>query len=190
MVLSQLDRTLLERCLTRSEGAWEEFVDRFLPLMVYVVTQTGRQRFADLPDDWRDDLVAEVLLALIDDDFAILRRFQGNSSLGTYLVVVARRLVVKKLAKLRRVSGESSVGTNHLASEGGEFDRIDQQEQVEALLKRLPQQEAQAIRLFHFEHRTYAEIGSHLGLPENSVGPLLSRARRLMKAMEAQDKTA
>lgn len=191
VVLSNVDRNLRERCLARSEGAWEEFVERFLPLLVHVVNHTSRLRFSNLPDAWRDDLVAEVLLSIIDDDFAVLRRFRGNSSLGTYLVVVARRVVTRKLLKMRRASGELSRSPIQEPIEPrDDLIRLLEIDQVENLLKRLPQPEAQAIRLFHLEHRSYAEISSHLGVTENSVGPLLSRARSLMRAMESKDKTA
>jgi RNA polymerase sigma-70 factor (ECF subfamily) len=191
VVLSKLDRILLDRCLSGSQGAWQEFIERFLPLLVHVVNHTSRQRFKNLPQAWRDDLVAEVLLSVVEDDFAVLRRFRGNSSLGTYLVVVARRVAARKLSKIRRASKELNRTSNWEPAEPHDsISEFTQRDLVENLLERLPKQEAQAIRLFHFEHQSYAEIGSHLGVPENSVGPLLSRARKLMRAIEAQDQTA
>jgi RNA polymerase sigma-70 factor (ECF subfamily) len=35
--------------------------------------------------------------------------------------------------------------------------------------------------MFHLEGKTYGEISRMVGLPENSVGPLLSRARLKMR---------
>ena len=178
MVLSDLDRTLLDRCLSGTDGAWSDFVERFLPLIVHVVNQTGRLRYGQLPDAWRDDLVADVLLALIDRDYAVLRRFQGQSSLGTYLVVVARRVVARQLTSLQRAAQASGNGGPHVAiADRAEADHFEVTERVEALLGRLSDREAQAIRMFHLEHRSYGEISSQLGMPENSVGPFLSRAR-------------
>ena len=52
------------------------------------------------PED-RDDLCSEVFLNVIKDDFAILRRFRGQSSLATYLTVVTRRIVVKRMMQKR-----------------------------------------------------------------------------------------
>jgi RNA polymerase sigma-70 factor, ECF subfamily len=191
VVLSSLDRTILQRCLSHSEGAWEEFISRFLPLLVHVVNQTGRQRFGQFPDAWRDDLVAEVLLALVKDDFLVLRRFRGNSSLGTYLVVVARRVAARKLNKMRRSAGHRSIETVEPVQQSDDGQvQLDNTEQIEGLLQRLPEPEAKAIRLFHLEHCSYSEIGSHLGIPENSVGPLLTRARNRLKALDASDRLA
>ena len=39
MVLSNLDRDLLNRCLSGTPDAWEDFVDRFLGLITYVVSE-------------------------------------------------------------------------------------------------------------------------------------------------------
>jgi RNA polymerase sigma-70 factor (ECF subfamily) len=104
MVLSNLDRELLARVLAGTEGAWEDFVDRFLPLIVHVVEHTGKIRLGKLPSQWRDDLVVEVLLALTDKKNRLLHQFQGQSSLGSYLVVIARRVAAKKLRKMRNVT--------------------------------------------------------------------------------------
>lgn len=207
MVLSERDRDLLARCLNNTPGAWENFVDRYLPLISHVVNATSQVRLGGLPDAVRDDLVAEIMLGLVDQDYAVLRRFRGQSSLGTYLVVVSRRIAVKKLAKMRRVrrtttsldtieatavepiaSGNSGtrVDAAHSSQVAGagispESWHVENVEEVQSLLANLPSQEATAIRMFHLENRSYSEIGTHFGIPENSVGPLLSRARDRMR---------
>jgi RNA polymerase sigma factor for flagellar operon FliA len=45
-----------------------------------------------LPVDDAEDLSAHVRMRLIDDDYAILRKFQGKSALGTFLTVVIANL--------------------------------------------------------------------------------------------------
>ncbi|MBX3422291.1 MAG: sigma-70 family RNA polymerase sigma factor [Pirellulaceae bacterium] len=165
--------------------AWEHLIDRFLPLIVHVVNQTGRLRLGRLPEAVRDDLVADVLVALIDRNYAVLRGFRGHSSLGTYLVVVARRVVARRLA---------SYGNGHppphlrVAAASADHSsptlQLERVERIESLLKRLPEQEAKVIRLFHLEHLTYNEISGRMGIPENSIGPLLSSARNHMKMLD------
>lgn len=184
MVLSDIDRTLLTRCLNRAEGAWEDFVDRYIALITHVVQSALQVRAPQAPPNWRDDLVAEVFLELIEQDFAILRRFRGQSSLGTYLVVVARRIAVSKIIKLRKLPLTASSLVEATAAEENQM-RIDDSEEVVTLLSRLPDQEATALRMFHLEHRSYRDIGSHFGIPENSVGPLLSQARERMRGMRS-----
>ena len=75
-----------------------------------------------------------------------------------------------------------------LSSTGGvssEAWQVENVEEVQSLLANLPSQEATAIRMFHLEHRSYSEIGTHFGIPENSVGPLLSRARDRMRELRS-----
>lgn len=101
MVLSSIDRHLLQRCLDREDQAWSKLVDPFLGLVLHVVEHTAGSRGIPMPRDLRDDLTAEVFASLIRDDFAILRKFRSQSSLATYLTVVARRIVVRKLQQLK-----------------------------------------------------------------------------------------
>jgi len=97
--LVDLDRRLLERLLLKDQQAWQQFVDRFLGAVLHTVRHVAHLRSMTLDAHEVDDLSADFFKLLLDDDCAILRRFRGNSSLATYLVVVARRFVVNTLAK-------------------------------------------------------------------------------------------
>lgn len=182
VVLSDIDRRLLGRCLEGADGAWEEFVDRFIPLIVHVVNSIGRVRFGELPQANRDDLVAEVFLKLVEDDFAILRRFRGQSSLGTYLVVVSRRIAGRKLAQMSRVP-MTTLEKEPVDSVSNAQPEFENSEEVQSLLSKMPAAEATAIRMYHLEERSYRDIGSQMGIPENSVGPLLTQARLRLKSL-------
>lgn len=48
-----------------------------------------------------DDFVANARLALLDNDYAILRAYEGRSSLGTFLNVVFRRLLADERVRTR-----------------------------------------------------------------------------------------
>jgi RNA polymerase sigma factor (sigma-70 family) len=47
-----------------------------------------------LTPEEKEDFASEVKVALIEDDYAVLARFQGRSSLPTYLMTVIQRLVL------------------------------------------------------------------------------------------------
>ena len=52
MALTALDRSLVQRCLNREYGAWNDFVDRFLGLIYHVVQHTAYLRSMPLrPED-------------------------------------------------------------------------------------------------------------------------------------------
>ena len=61
-----------------------------LDLIERIVRTTGRRRHLSAPE--REDLASFVNLRLIEDDYAILRRFQNRSRLWTYLTMVIERL--------------------------------------------------------------------------------------------------
>ena len=60
MGLSEFDRNLLDRCLARLPKAWEDFVDRFMGLVVHVTNHTATARSMRLTSEDREDLCAEV----------------------------------------------------------------------------------------------------------------------------------
>ncbi|MEM1061841.1 MAG: sigma factor-like helix-turn-helix DNA-binding protein, partial [Planctomycetota bacterium] len=42
----------------------------------------------------------------------------------------------------------------------------------------LPADEAEIVRRHHLEGQTYEQISAEVGLPVNSIGPILSKARK------------
>src|SRR5206468_5707093 len=147
VALSEIDRSLLDRCLHRKPRAWEDFVDRFMGLVVHVINHTAQCRSINLSSADRDDLAAEVFLTIIDNDLAVLRHFRGKSSLATYLTVIARRVVVRKL-----VEGRSNVALGDMVAqaESDEVEpeqRIGDSEEVGRLLGQLQGSEATVVRM-------------------------------------------
>jgi len=185
VALSDFDRKLLDRCLSREPGAWEAFVDRFTGLFFHVVNHTAQARSVRLTSQDCDDLCAEIYLAIVKDDFALLRNFRGQSSLPTYLTVVARRIVVRQMIRQKTPTRLGEVANEHLAAATGQNNqgeqRIADREEVERLIELLDADEAEVVRLYHLEGKSYQEISASVGMPENSVGPTLSRARQKMR---------
>ncbi len=180
MSLSDVDRQLLDRCLSGSPRAWEDFVDRFLGLVVHVASHTFQSRNLTIQSATRDDLVAEVFVEIIANDYAVLKRFQRNCSLATYLTVISRRVIVRKLT-----SGHWGVASlqSDVAENGGarELDRFDNVDEVRELMTRLDPQEARVVRMYHLEGMSYQQISHEVGMSENSIGPVLTRARNKMR---------
>lgn len=181
MSLSEIDRLLLERCLDEAPRAWQDFVDRFLGLVIHVAKHTVEARGVRLDDSARDDLVAEVFLTLVANDFAVLRKFRRNCSLATYLTVISRRVIVRRLSagKTPPVAGNGQAAA--AVDPKQPLVRMENQDEVKMLLTRLDPQEANVVRMYHLEGKSYHEISQIVGLQENSIGPMLSRARAKMR---------
>lgn len=180
---SPYDLELIQRCLSRDRQAWESLVDRSLRIVVQVVRHTARSRGMSIPAADQDDLVAEVFLELCKNDLATLRRFRGGSSFSTYLTVIARRVIVKNLVKRPSLSSRSL----EVAARPAATDSLAE---LTELLEHLNQTEATLVRLHHLEGRSYQEISRQTGVPENSIGPTLSRARDKMSAEVAKQEQA
>lgn len=205
MALSDYDRELIQRCLARAAGAWEDFADRFIGLVTHVVTHSADARNIRLERHDVEDHVAEVFLQIIKNDFAVLRRFQGRSSLATYITVIARRVVVREFIskKLPQSSEDSDAGDGEsdyvvafrMSLDTGTISIPDDEqsaeqqlinkEHIDSLLAKLSDQEASVMRLFHMEGKSYDEISSLTGMPSNSIGPTLTRARAKLSSQES-----
>jgi RNA polymerase sigma-70 factor (ECF subfamily) len=181
--LTDEDRQLLNFCLAHEPRAWEAFVDRFLGLVIHVVNHTADSRGLELSPQDREDLIGDAFLAFVSDDYAVLRRFKGQSSLSTYLTVVARRVIVREMLR-RKLNAPPSdmpeaeeVADQQLPIE----DRLHDREEVHRLMAELGRDEARIVQLYHIEGKSYEEIGHALGIPSNSVGPTLYRARAKLR---------
>ena len=149
-------------------------------LVVHVINHTAKCRSVLITSDDRDDLASEVFLTIVADEFAVLRRFRGKSSLATYLTVVSRRVVVHALIKRRNSTPIGDLADEASIHTDGVEKRISDREEVERLLEELDGDEAAVVRMFHLEGKSYHEISQATGMPENSIGPTLSRARSKM----------
>lgn len=187
MALTEIDRSLLKRCLADEPGAWKDFVDRFIGLFIHVINHSAHSRSVRVSSDDVDDLCAEVFVALLADNYAALKRFRGESSLATYLTVISRRIVVREMARRKMAEALGHVSAHHSSIEQAratpnwDVKRVDDREQIQRMLEGLPEREATIVRQYHIEGRSYREISSDLGVPENSIGPTLSRARDRLK---------
>jgi RNA polymerase sigma-70 factor (ECF subfamily) len=184
VALTNVDRDLLRRCLAHQPGAWNDFIDRFLGLIYHVVHHTAHLRSTPMRPEDIEDVAAEVLLQIVAHDYAVLRQFKGHSSLATYLTVISRRICVHELARRIAAREVQPVGesANHEAEEEVHHTRgLESLEEVEKLLSRLPSKEREVVRLHYIEGRTYEEISTELSIPVNSIGPILSRARKKLR---------
>jgi RNA polymerase sigma-70 factor, ECF subfamily len=181
VALTNLDRDLLKRCLAKQPGAWNDFVDRFLGLIYHVVQHTAHLRSAPLKPEDTEDLAAEVLLQIVSNDYEVLKRFRGGSSLATYLTVIARRISVHELARRAAAREVQPPAPEPEAEEEPRGGGLERHEEVERLLSRLPSREREVVRLHYIEGRTYEEIATELDIPVNSIGPILSRARKKLR---------
>lgn len=189
-----VDRDLLRRCLNREPGSWNDFVDRFLSLIYHTIGYTAHLRSTRLSPEDVEDIAAEVLLRIVGDNFKVLREFRKESSLATYLTVIARRICVTELVRRQKARDAIKKGESRLAQPEPDDAPVAQKsmeslEEVEKLLRRLKGTEREIVRLYYLEGRTYEEISTETDVPVNTIGTVLSRARKKLREMHAPSTT-
>ena len=198
MALTEIDRRLLSQCLSRTPGAWHDFVDRFIGLFVHVIQHTGNARSVKLQEDDVEDLCAEIFVLLLQNDFSVLKHFRGQSSLATYLTVIARRVVVREIVRKRKAQALGHVSSSRMSHSlkvkipaealngkpdphPSERHPEEDAEEIRVLMSHLAPQDVEVVRRFYLEGKSYHQISTELEIPENSIGPILTRARQKLR---------
>lgn len=182
------DRELLDRCLRRVAGSWEEFLARYRGVIERAATATLSRVLGSAGDDDVQAIVEVVLVGLVKDDHAALRAFAGRSSLAGYL-----RAIASKLA-LNHVRGERRKGWLRFRpledapepAAAGPGRAEDDPSRMAALMRALAglaPRDRLVIKLFHIDGAGYKEIASLLGVSVNAVSPMLIRARGKLRAL-------
>lgn len=183
---TSVDRDLLKRCLNKEAGCWNDFVDRFLSLIYHVIGYTAHLRSVRISPEDKEDIAADVLLKIVENNFQVLREFRGQASLATYLTVIARRIAMRELARRQKVKDSISRGdVRFMEAEPDDgpaaVKSIEKLDEVERLLRKLNGREREIVRLYYFEGRTYEEISIATDVPVNTIGAVLSRARKKLR---------
>jgi RNA polymerase sigma-70 factor (ECF subfamily) len=182
VALTAIDRTILQRCLNHEPGAWNDFVDRFLGMFYHVIHFTSHLRSVTLAPEDVEDMAAEIMLQIVANDYAVLRQFRGNSSLATYLTVIARRICVHELTRRTAIrEAPKANGKPEAPARSRAEGNLENMEEVQKLLRKLPTREREVVRLFYLEGRSYEEISTALHIPVNTIGPVLARAKKKLR---------
>jgi RNA polymerase sigma-70 factor (ECF subfamily) len=190
-LFTAVDRDLVRRCLNKEPGSWNDFVDRYLSLIYHVIGYTAHLRSVRLGAEDVEDIAAEVLLKIVANNYRVLRDFRGESSFATYLTVVARRICVQELVRRQQrkeaiARGDLRVPSQELEEEPAALKGVESLEEVERLLRRLSGKEREIVRLYYLEARTYEEISTETDVPVNTIGTILSRARKKLRERAAK----
>jgi len=112
VALSDLDRGLIRDCMDGDSQAWENFCDRFAGLVMDVVDDTlafSGVSSQDRSSQLRESLAEEFFCEVRANGFAMIRTFRGESSLATYLAIVARRSILGYLSNASLISKRNTV---------------------------------------------------------------------------------
>jgi RNA polymerase sigma-70 factor (ECF subfamily) len=173
------DAALLKRAAQRDMAAFRLLVDRHLPCLMAV----GRRML-------RDDVEAEDVA-----QEALLRLWQAASGLELesagarpWLRRVVSNLCIDRIRASRRTELTDEMPEQEVAPT--QLDGMvahDLASRVDAALKTLPERQRLALTLFHYEGLSQIEVGDILGVSDEAVESLLSRARRALRSTLKDD---
>ncbi|MBN1946480.1 MAG: sigma-70 family RNA polymerase sigma factor [Bradymonadales bacterium] len=186
--ISNRDCELLKGCLALQPDAWATFLDRFERSVRFAIRTVVGNNGRHASDDLVCEIQADLVVRLMDDGFARLKKFHGKSSLNHWLEVVARNLAIDHFRRCRLfVSPDEVGGVQGLA------DIPDPREGPEELLLRREAEEilADLLAQLSFEDRRFVQLCYERQLPASdiarimgtSVGAVYSRKCRIQKKL-------
>lgn len=177
------DLRFVESLISGDSHAWQTFIHTHGRLI--------RSRVADVAASFGrakdtsgiDDASADVFTALLNNDSAALRAFQGKSSLATYIAVIATRSATRGFAARRLAVATDQKNAPYLERQDArshdpsrDLVAQEQKERIHTILASLPAKQRKIVELFHLQGCSYAEISRQLKIPIGSVGVTLKRS--------------
>jgi RNA polymerase sigma factor (sigma-70 family) len=171
------DAALVARLRSRDRTAWEDvyrlYADRLYKFAYHL---TGNPHDAA-------DLVQETFVRALPRVDSL---DPAQLDLGAYLFATERNLFLKSVERARRQQPVEEVpepsGPGPIEDDPQRSTLLgDQQERVRRANAALPPRQRLVLALRELEDRSYAEIGELVGLNENAVAQLISRARQRLR---------
>jgi RNA polymerase sigma-70 factor (ECF subfamily) len=181
--LSTDDRDLVRRCVAGEQGSWDEFVRRTRSAILRGATVALR-KFRIVDKDSIENVHQQVYLELLRDGSRTLRSFRAESDLEGWIAVIAMRTGYR-LVRQRRPEAPlpDLLPAAPTPAPGETAERAEVLNHLDAAFRKLDAREAALLRLSYYEKMSYREIATALGLPMNSVSPLLIRAKDKLKKL-------
>lgn len=160
---------LVRACAAGNADAWRDFIQEYQPWLSFVARRSLPGAASEA-----DDVVAEVLRKLLEDDRALLKKFRAPFNLKAWLAVIVRRTATRLLER-RRPGGPPAEEPE--APSPASFTALDN------LLAELPAEDRLILQLFYGEEASYDEIAAIVGVPVNTLGKRKFRAIQALRQL-------
>jgi len=174
-----MDRSdYLEKLRNKDHEAFAEFVDHYQEKVFLCCYSFG------LSNEEAEDIASETFLAA----YQSLPRFEGKSSLSTWLWTINYRQIAGYLRKKRGhvsldVEANDYIIENDFSEISDSIEKTERDAIIWATVKKLPVPWAFVITLYYRENQNINEIASIMEIPPNTVKTYLFRAKRKLKKM-------
>lgn len=171
----------MRRCVAAEQGAWDEFVRRTRSAIQRGATVALR-KFRVLDQESIENVYQQVYVELLRDGGKVLRTYRGDSDLEGWVAVISMRTAYRLMRqKAPEAQLPELLPAAPTPAPGERAERTEFLNRLDRAFKQLDPREAALLRLSYYEQMSYKEIANALGLPLNSVSPLLIRAKEKLK---------
>lgn len=160
------DFFLIQKMKNGDEEAIERFVRKYYPVILRYC------RYHTCADGFAEDLTQETF----EHFFRSFASYRHSGRLANYLYVIAGNLCRdggKKRQELP-LAGSEEIGENPL-------EKVDCRLDVEAAVKRLPEELQEAVILYYFQNLKQKEVAEILGIGLSLVKYRLEKAKSLLR---------
>lgn len=179
------DVALIQRALAGDEAAFATLITKYQKqIHAYTLRKIGDFHIAE-------DIVQEVFLEV----YQKLDTLKDPTKFSTWVYTIANHLCIawyrKKqlqpelLQEIYVSATETDAYSRYVAFEQAKTTANAQRELVKKLLDKLKENEREIVTLHYFEEMTSSEIGSYLGISENTIKSQIRRARQRLKKYES-----
>jgi len=180
-VFQRSDESLIRKAVQGHEPSWQLLVNRYQAALYYYAV-----RLMGDADD-AHDLLQDVLLVVCRN----LAQFRGDSSFKTWLFGIANYRAIDLLRK-RRPAEEFDTLQECYHDESADVETqlsgFQQHHLLNRVLLQLPVEQRLVIELKFYQHFTFDEIASQLGISSNTVkSRCYSALEKLKLSLEGHD---
>jgi len=184
------DLALVQRCLNGESSAWEDFLARYRSLIERSVRFTFFRSIYRIPHADVENVVQDLLARLFERGGRRLRSFEGRCSLGAWLKSLSVRHTLNSIRDEKRRGRYGGGETEDLAllpSAGeGPLSTPEEREEIrrlDAVLDSLGPLQRTVLKMFYYDGLSYRQISQTLGIPVQTLGSLITRARDRIREM-------
>ena len=179
------DFALIQRILTGDDNAFADLIRKYQrQIHAYALRKIGDFHIAE-------DITQETFLRV----YQHLETLNDPTQFSRWLYQIANhlciawhrknRLQTQPLEEIHISEIETDVYSRYVASEHAKTTAEVQPDLVRKLLTKLKENDREVITLHYFEEMTSSEIGTYLGVSENTIKSRLHRARQRLKKYES-----
>lgn len=185
---------LVRACLAQKDAAWERLLREYSGGALAAIRSALRQRGHGHDAALEEEVLADTFEALAADEARVLRSFRGESSLATFVSVVATRRAFRVLRDRFRhgKAVDRKAEAEKRSPRQGEADPAllvmadDRADVLVEALAGLAAGDKLLLTLYYLDGRSYKEIAAVTGLAATGVGTKIARARARLRDLLSQ----